>query len=407
MITMEDPKKTFFKNIKFMTSYHFFSEAEFDALSKKGGGCLVSIFIPTEQSGKEILEEKPQLMLKNLLKEVRNELERYYISDVRKVDEKLSSVEDLIEDTAFWRNQSDGLALFIDSDNNLSYFSLPIKFKPYHYISSHFYLKPLLPFFNGDGLFYLLNLSKDKAELYKGRRHKIKKIEKNNHFPKLRNEVLYSGNDNDALNFRSGRGTDKVPIYHSHGSSKDLKDKDLVKFFSIVDESLNETISNPPKAPLVLACTEENFSKFKEVSSYSNIFDNLLKGNHFNEDKNTLQQKSWEVVKDYYQKDRKDRVDTLLEHYNSGKATGDFNDIVKAAIEGRVDTLFIDASAEEYGIYDNKNNTLFIDNEKTTSNVSLINLAATESFKYGAAVYLIHKEEMPLKGSAMNALLRH
>ena len=72
----------------------------------------ISIFIPTHRAGKKVLNEADSLVLKNQLKDVKEKLERKGLqNDV--IDKMTAPVQKLIDDSGFWREQSDGLALFI------------------------------------------------------------------------------------------------------------------------------------------------------------------------------------------------------------------------------------------------------------------------------------------------------
>ncbi|MEZ4690265.1 MAG: hypothetical protein R3A12_08800 [Ignavibacteria bacterium] len=49
-------------------------------------------------------------------------------------------------------------------------------FEEFSYVSNEFYLKPLMPFFNDDGMFYLLTLKADEVKFYEGARDSITEI---------------------------------------------------------------------------------------------------------------------------------------------------------------------------------------------------------------------------------------
>lgn len=76
-------------------------------------------------------------MLKNQLKEVKNKLAKKGLhADV--VNKMTAPVQELIDDSSFWREQSDGLAIFI-ADGFSKTYTLPIYFKEFNYISNSCY----------------------------------------------------------------------------------------------------------------------------------------------------------------------------------------------------------------------------------------------------------------------------
>ena len=134
----------------------------------------ISIFIPTHRAGKKVLDEVDALVLKNELKEVRSKLSKQGIhNDI--ISKMLSPAQQLVDNSSFWREQSDGLAIFI-ADGFFKHYTLPVYFKGYHYISNSFYLKPLMPMFVGDGSFYLMLLERRNVKLYECTRHTFTEV---------------------------------------------------------------------------------------------------------------------------------------------------------------------------------------------------------------------------------------
>src|SRR5574340_365667 len=129
----------------------------------------ISIYIPTHRLGVETLMGQDALNLKNQLKQVRNKLSERGLSS-RETEKFLNPVRSLIEDTDFWRHQSEGLAVFV-SEDIFEKFKVPIKFGEFNYVSSEFYLKNLFTLFNEYSHFFLLTLKKDEVKLYDGNKY--------------------------------------------------------------------------------------------------------------------------------------------------------------------------------------------------------------------------------------------
>ena len=89
----------------------------------------------------------------------------------------LSSAETLVNNADFWRHQSDGLALFIDPQGNMSRYSVPINFSELVIVTRRFHLKPLLRLLSGDGRFYVLALSQGDLRLLEGTRHSVSEVD--------------------------------------------------------------------------------------------------------------------------------------------------------------------------------------------------------------------------------------
>jgi hypothetical protein len=145
---------------------------ELDTLLVKREELCASIYMPTYQAGRETLQNPIQF--KKLLTEVEEQL---VAQGVRAPVARawLEPARTLIEDQRFWQRQNEGLAAFISADL-FQIYRLPLKFDDLAMVSSHFYLKPLLPLLSGDGLFYILTLSKRQVRFLQGSRFNITEI---------------------------------------------------------------------------------------------------------------------------------------------------------------------------------------------------------------------------------------
>src|SRR5690606_21084714 len=132
------------------------SKEQFQKLAQFDSNPCVSIFIPTQRAGKDVLEEKDKINLKSQWKKASETLKEQGLSQ-DKIDTIGKPLSDIMDDRDFWRHQSDGLALFL-ADGFSEKFTVPVNFETFTYVGDHFYLKPLVPMFNGDGRFYLLHL---------------------------------------------------------------------------------------------------------------------------------------------------------------------------------------------------------------------------------------------------------
>src|SRR5512139_2294387 len=94
-------------------------------LIKKDGGPHVSIFLPTHHRGG--VDPQDPIRLRNLLRVAEDKLivRGIRASEARSI---LAPAERLLTENLFWRQQSDGLALFLDTANFI-YYRVPINLK--------------------------------------------------------------------------------------------------------------------------------------------------------------------------------------------------------------------------------------------------------------------------------------
>jgi hypothetical protein len=380
------------------------TQKDFELLVNTHDTSCVSIYIPTGRAGKTVDERQGELRLKNCIKEVRRELQQRNYSTAE-IGSILNPVELLLDEASFWKNLSDGLAIFC-SKKELWYYSLPLHFETYTYVSDHFYLLPLMPNFYGDGKYYLLNLSEKHIQFFEGNRDRITEVTVEGLLPEGLDDAAEYDPRQKNLEFRSGKGSNGDTMFDGHGAGKDNFNKDLEKFFRLVDDGLMKLLGNEER-PLILACQDQYFPIYQEVTSYAHLFKQFISTNPEHENVLLLHEKAWLLVKDFFHEDQKNRAEEFQNLQRITKASSELEKITRAAFDGRVGSLFVDLSKEIHGLYDQENRSVIIDEIKSADNASLINLIAVKSFMQGAKVYLVDPEEMPVKGTALNAIFRY
>lgn len=378
-----------------------FSVKDFTELANIQDLHCISLFIPTSRAGEIVDKKLGQLSLKNEIKKLKNELKEYQLKE-HEIDNLLFPAYNLMNDYHFWRNQSDCLVIFL-SQEGMKKYSCPIDQPLKTYIADHFYLLPLIPLLNMDGKFFILSLSLNKVSLFEASTHTITHIEIDDLIPEELEEVVGYDYEDKSLQYRTGNMSNKSAIFHGHGSGKDDKDLETEKFFKAIDNGIMSILKNE-SAPLILACVDEHFPVYKKHSSYKNIYNQHISGNHDETDPYTLHEMAWPIIKPHFEKIELQKRDEIINKKPNLKTSFDLNDIVPAVFDGKIDTIFIHKDEDRYGIYDLLNRSLIIDEADKIGQASLFNMAAIQTILKGGKVYLTL--DMPLKGSSINALFR-
>jgi len=362
----------------------------------------ISIYVPTQRTGDN---KKAQIRFKNHIVEVRKQLQEQGMQG-RHIMEFTRPLEMLQNDTEIWRHLSDGLAIFL-SRGKFAYSTFPIRFKDYAGVDTHFYLLPLMPVFNGDGRFFILALSLNRVRLFEGTRDHVMEIGIEDLVPQSLQDTVGSDYEQKSLQFRTGQsGGEGRGLYHGQGRGKDFKKEEIVKHLREVDRSLADVLQGYG-APLVIACVDYVFPLYRSVNTYGNLYQKNISGNPDESHMQDLHQQAWHLLKDDFQKHRKD----TLKHYHflnsKGRTTSIIADIMQAADEGRIDTLFLQKNRHVWGVYNKHTHDIQVQEEKTTQNHCLLDTAAKSAFLQGARVYLLAGDEMPENGSLATATLRY
>jgi hypothetical protein len=380
------------EDINELSSFHNFS--------------CISIFLPTHRAGVETLRGEDSLNLKNNAKMIKQKLLNRGMN-ATSVENFMRPVSDLVEDHDFWRHQSDGLAVFL-SEGFFKRYTVPLRFEPVNYLSSEFYLIPLMPLFNGDGLFHLLTLKKDEVLFYQGSKFGITAIDMKSSIPsRLEDRVGYDY-EQKQLQFRTQLGPRGAGSFHGHGESEARDKNELLLFFRAIDKGLMSQLHDFQEPPLLLCCIDYYFPIYKEANTHKNLFPRHISCNPASLSSIALHKKAWDLMQPFFEQIIHEKKDRFLSAFDKGRASSDIKEIIPAAVQGKVDTLFMQKDMEVFGIYDPSTGELIINEEDHSEpNVSLLNLAAKKVFGQGGSVYLLDMQDMPDGNSGINALFRY
>lgn len=365
----------------------------------------ISIFIPTHRAGKKVLQQEDTLALKNQLKEVKNKLAKKGIhADV--VNKMTALVQQLIDDSSFWREQSDGLAIFI-ADGFSKTYSLPVYFKEFSYVSNSFYLKPLMPMFVGDGNFYLLMLERSNVKLYECTQHSFTEISIEDLIPETKQDRVGFDYEQKNLQFRTGQaGTGQV-MYHGQEAATGKRENEIKKYLRAINDGL-APLFRDSDMPMLIAAQRPLFDVYKEENTYPNLMQENLNVDFGDTAISDAHEMAWEMMAPVFDQKRKDKIALFLEEQGTGKTAIGIDKIIPAAINGKVDALFCENKSDIYGNFKEENNAVVVaQSEENENTISLMNVAAVKTFINGGDVYLLDKEEMPNPNSRINALYRY
>ncbi len=380
------------------------TKKEIEQLDSIHSETCISIFIPTHRAGEAVLQGKDALHLKNQLKDVKNKLEEEEMGP-REIDSLLMPIKELLDDSEFWRHQSDGLAIF-RSDTYFEKYTLPIHFEVFNYVANGFYTKPLLPMFVGDGKFYVLALELETVKLYECTRHSIVDIVIDDLIPSRMEERVGYDYEQKSLQYKSGADAQGRAMYHGHAEADRDRKKEITQYFRAIDKGLSSLL-NTNNIPMVVASQDYLFSIYKEENSYKQLLDDHISCNLSETDKFLLQEMALEKVTPIFDKDRKEKVESFKQYDGTGRTSSEIEQVLPAALEGKIDALFLENRKDIWGVYNPEKRQVRIDEDPFPTSVSLLNKAAIKTFLNGGKVYLLEKEEMPNPYSKVNALYRY
>ena len=383
------------------------TRAELEQLMRKEQQWCVSIYMPTHRTGAEAQQDP--IRLKNLLREAEEHLSARGVGtrDVQKVIEPASR---LLQDSYFWRHQSDGLAIFLSS-NRVRRYRLPLNFEELVVVIDHFHIKPLLPLFTGDGQFYILALSQNDVRLLHGTRYSVSEIDigqvGGSLAKALPSDDYQAGFQLHTSGSAGGMAGDGSATFHGTGGGGVSAKNDLRRYFHLVADGLTEFLQGD-RVPLVLAGVDYLLPIYKEANTYPNLIDMVIKGNPDLLSADELHKSAWDIVGPLFQTAQEEAV----AHYQqlvgqaSERVADTLEKIVPAAYDGRVETLFVAAGVPQWGVFDPVTSEIELHDPIESGDEHLLDLAAVQTYLKGGIVYAVEPESVP-GGTSAAAVLRY
>ncbi len=372
-------------------------------MEQRGKGPCISIYFPMLKSG-DGSRQNP-IRLKNLLAQAEEKLTSLGVKGAEQ-KKLLEPAAQLINESIFWTNQSDGMSMFI-SPGFFQYYRIPLHVEELVVVTESFHLKPLLSLLMSDNQFYVLALSQKNARLLRGTRDLVEDMDLSAVAQKFEETFLEELPD-QYLQFHTRpprRGDTRSAIYYGHGGEIDSVIKErLLKYFRFLDRELHSLLQGE-SSPLVLACVDYLAPLYQEANKYPLLMENRILGNPENLSAEELHNEAWEIVQPYIQKKRDETIARYHEQKGTGKTSNNLHEILPAAFHGRIESLFATVGIQRWGRYDPENNALHLPEEPMPGDEDLLDLAAAQTYLNGGTVYAVSQDLVPDQ-EPLAALLR-
>lgn len=202
------------------------NKALIEELAAFAGEFCISIYLPTHRYGEEVKKGKDVIVLKNALSQVKDRLVDAGLKP-RKIEVIAKPIRHLLEDSIFWNNQKDGLAVFV-GENYFETVQLNTPVPKIQWVSDHFYLTPLIAHRQPKWEFFVLSLDLKNIALYHANNTEIENITSEHpNLPTQITDVVSDDNRSAELQFRSQHGSSGEASYHGHGGGKEVKKKEM------------------------------------------------------------------------------------------------------------------------------------------------------------------------------------
>ena len=370
--------------------------------------CL-SIYLPTFRAGAETVQN--QIRFKNLLRRAEERLGEQGLRAPER-DAFLAPARDLAGDADFWQHQEEGLALFRSRELFRS-FRLPASFDERVVVDERFHLKPLFRLLGANGHFYILALSRNRVRLLAADRDSVRELALGavpaSMVEALGEEEVQKTDRGNTFGpaAKSRAGSPAGLVHHGHGAGDHDIKEDVRRFFNLVDDAL-PTLDLDRNAPLVLAGVEYELPIYREISRWTNVVEQGVTGNPDLLRPEELHEQALRIVAPMFERGLEEAIERYGTLAPRGRASSRVEEVVPAAHDGRIDTLFTARGAHLWGSYDPQSREVRNGGGgERDGKEDLLDLAAVQTLLHGGAVFSVDPAKVPASGQPLAAIFRY
>ncbi len=300
-----------------------------------------------------------------------------------------------LQESEFWKSTSEGLVLFLANGFERLY-RLPVKFENRVFVGPHFHIKPLLPWADADGRFFILALSQNHVQLFEASAHSIHRVPVSG-LPANMAEARKTHDRDEPLEFHThpasiGRAFEAV--FSGHGVGIDDHKDELLHYFQQIDRAIHPALVNG-KAPLVLATVDYLVPIYRKANKYGHLFEPHLKGNPDRMSEQELHDRIWPLVAPVFRMNTSRAVAQYRQLEGTGRTTKDLARLLPAVHRGEIETLLTVDGREAWGQFDGVSGHVRELPATAANAEDLANTAAVEALRHGRTVHLVEPIDFP------------
>lgn len=372
------------------------------ALAGHRGDHVVSLYLPTSRHGLDV-KEGP-IHLKNRLAEAEKILAERGVS-AEEIEQRLSALRERVSERSYWQAHSDGLALFIARDF-LREFRIPCAFEEMTVAATTCHVTPLIPLVEDGSEFHVVAVSQHKARLFSGNRYGISEVELPR-APEAVDEMFYDRDPHQQIQTHTlagGSGGHAV-AFHGQGGTERPREEHVLHYLRAVDAEVARVLHGS-RSPLLFAGVGSVFPLYQRANTYPELSNEFIPGATDTATPELLHDEAWLLIKSEMERAALDAVNLVQSSIAANRGATATASIIRAASEGRVDTLLLARGRHEWGRHHEESGQVQALPQRTPDSEDLLNVAAVHTLTRAGRVFMLEQDQMPA-GTAAAAGFRY
>lgn len=359
-------------------------------LIEKEGDIFVTITLPTHPKGEE--SKQDPIRFKNLLSEAAKEIEEFS-GKSGLADKLLSKAKALLDQPLFWSHVDKGLVVYI-GEELFELHKLPYNVRESVYVRDHLLITPLLPMTSLEGRFMLLTVSRSNMRLFSCTRDEMTDITPDGISQSV--DDYLEIDPEKQLQFHTGSRGQKA-VYFGHNANEEDKKVVVEMFFREVEKAITKELKKESH-PLVLAGLKENLVLYRQVNSYHRVVENMVTANPDEMSEKVLRESGFEAIRDFFLSDMYQSLKQFSES-SGDKHSNHLGQIIESTVMGKSKAIFISKGETKWGFYNPESHSVEYTTTPGHKDVELLNWLSITAFKRGSKVYILPKDEMPIRST--------
>lgn len=307
-------------------------------LGERAGPCL-SLYQPTHRAFPE--RQQDPIRFRNLVRSMAESLRQKYPN--REIEPLLSPFHALADNQEFWEHSLDGLVV-LGSPDAMRVYRVQRAVPEFAVVADSFHTKPLMRIMQSSDRYQILAIDRNEARLFEGNRDHVDEIPLATGVPRNLEDAVLIDAERDRSTRTHGRADPGVMGRHGSSDVKsDAIDADTERFFRAVDRAVTELHSRPSGLPLLLAALPQHHHLFRKVSNNPNLLAASIDVHPKDLTAEQLRERAWSLVLPTYLERLGELVDAFGAALAKQQATSKLSEAARAAAEGRIATLLLQA----------------------------------------------------------------
>lgn len=252
---------------------------------------------------------------------------------------------------------------------------------------SQYYVRPLIQAAADHGEFLLLALSQGAVTVYRMSGDAMTAVEVEG-LPAALTDVVGHERDNATLQVYHAGGAH----FHGHGAGKDDHAREVEALLRAIDAALTQD-PRVREEHLMIAAVDELAAAYRQISGHAHLLPCSIRLSPDKVSEETLRLAARDEFERWRTDDTTDFVRALADERQLAAARTE--SVLRAALEGRVDTLVVFGSDPLWGHFDEATWQMSLDHEQSTGSRDLIDLAMRATWRMGGRIRTVDAESRP------------